>query len=52
MGQQEEQYKELTLREYDEVWNKGNYDYADEAVHPEFTDHPPTRFFEIGRAHV
>ena len=48
MGQQQ-QYKELTLREYDEVWNKGNYDYADEAVHPEFTDHPPTRFFDIGR---
>jgi predicted ester cyclase len=47
--EQQHQYKDLVLREYDEVWNKGNYDYADEVVHPEFTDHPPTRFFDIGR---
>lgn len=49
MGEEQQAYKELVLREYDEVWNKGNFDYAEKAVHPEFTDHPPTRFFDVGR---
>jgi predicted ester cyclase len=39
----------MVLRMYDEVWNKGNLAAADEAVHPEFDDHPPTRFFDVGR---
>jgi predicted ester cyclase len=34
---------------YDEVWNKGNLAAADDAVDPGFTDHPPTRFFDVGR---
>jgi predicted ester cyclase len=37
------------LEQYEEVWNKGNYEYADETVHEDFNDHPPTRFFDVGR---
>jgi predicted ester cyclase len=48
-NEEQQGYIDLVLREYDEVWNKGNLDYADEVVHAEFTDHPPTRFFDIGR---
>ena len=43
MGEEQQRYKELVLRMYDEIWNKGNFAFAEEAVHPEFTDHPPTR---------
>jgi len=49
MSEEQDGYKELVLREYDEIWNKGNFEFADRAVHPEFTDHPPTRFFDVGR---
>jgi predicted ester cyclase len=49
MGEEQQRYVDLVLREYDEVWNKANFDYADVAVHSEFTDHPPTRFFDVGR---
>ena len=49
MGEEQQANKELVLREYDEIWNKGNFEFADKAVHPEFTDHPPTRFFDVGR---
>ena len=34
---------------YDEVWNKGNMAAADDAVSADFDDHPPTRFFDVGR---
>ena len=34
---------------YDEVWNKGNMAAADDAVSSDFDDHPPTRFFDVGR---
>jgi predicted ester cyclase len=49
MGQHEDQIRDLVLKMYDEVWNKGNMAAADDAVHPEFDDHPPTRFFDVGR---
>jgi predicted ester cyclase len=49
MGQHEDQIRELVLTMYDEVWNKGNMAAADDAVHPDFDDHPPTRFFDVGR---
>src|SRR5712671_4406226 len=49
MGSEQDQYRETVLHMYDEVWNKGNMAAADTAVHPDFTDHPPTRFFDIGR---
>jgi predicted ester cyclase len=41
--------RDLILNQYEEVWNKGNYAYAEETVHPDFNDHPPTRFFDVGR---
>jgi len=49
MGSEQDQYRETVLTMYDEVWNKGNIAAADVAVHPDFTDHPPTRFFDVGR---
>jgi predicted ester cyclase len=49
MGSQQDQERDLVLQMYDEVWNQGNLAFADGAVHPEFTDHPPTRFFDVGR---
>jgi predicted ester cyclase len=49
MGQHEDQVRQLVLTMYNEVWNKGNMAAADDAVSPDFTDHPPTRFFDVGR---
>ena len=47
MGSEQDAMRDLVLRMYDEVWNKGNLAAADDSVHPEFTDHPPTRFFDV-----
>src|SRR5262245_23976056 len=49
MGEQENKIRRLVLGMYDEVWNKGNMAAADDSVHPEFDDHPPTHFFDVGR---
>jgi predicted ester cyclase len=49
MGSHEDRYRDLVLKMYDEVWNRGNYEAAADAVHPDFNDHPPTRFFDVGR---
>ena len=49
MGSEQDRTRDLVLRMYDEVWNKGNLAAADDAVDPGFTDHPPTRFFDVGR---
>jgi len=49
MGLEEDRTRDLVLRMYDEVWNKGNMAAADDAVSPDFDDHPPTRFFDVGR---
>jgi predicted ester cyclase len=49
MGEHEDKIRNMVLRMYDETWNKGNMAAADDAVHPEFDDHPPTRFFDVGR---
>jgi predicted ester cyclase len=46
---QNDRIRDLVLDQYEEVWNKGNYAYAEETVHKDFADHPPTRFFDIGR---
>jgi len=46
---EEELNTAVVLREYEEVWNNRNYEVAEELVSPAFTDHPPTRFFDIGR---
>jgi len=49
MGSEKDRTRDLVLRMYDEVWNKGNLAAADDSVDPGFTDHPPTRFFDVGR---
>ena len=49
MGSHEDRLRNLVLEQYEEVWNKGNWDFADVSVHAEFNDHPPTRFFDVGR---
>ena len=43
----QEQNRQSVLREYEECWNEGNKEVAYEVVHPEFHDHPPTRFFAV-----
>lgn len=47
MASQQEVNKELVLRMYEEVWNRKNLDFINEAVSTEFKDHPPKRFFEV-----
>jgi steroid delta-isomerase-like uncharacterized protein len=37
--EQEEANRQLALRFYDQLWNKGNYDAAPELLHPEHFDH-------------
>ncbi len=48
MGQEQERNKAVILRNYEEIWNQGRFEVADEIVDPEFHDHPPTRFFDVG----
>jgi steroid delta-isomerase-like uncharacterized protein len=47
MATEQERNKALVLQMYEEVWNRGNLDFINVAVSPEFKDHPPTRFFEV-----
>jgi predicted SnoaL-like aldol condensation-catalyzing enzyme len=47
MASEQERNKELVLKMYEEVWNKGNLDFIKVAVSPAFKDHPPTRFFPV-----
>ncbi len=49
MATEQEKNKALVLQMYEEVWNKGNLDFINFAVSPEFVDHPPKRFFEVPR---
>jgi predicted ester cyclase len=49
MASERDRNRELILSQYEEVWNKGNMDFANVSVHRDFNDHPPTRFFDIGR---
>lgn len=49
MGSEQDRVRKLVLDQYEEVWNKGNYDFAEATVHADFNDHPPTRFFDVGR---
>jgi predicted ester cyclase len=49
MGDHEDRFRDLTLKQYEEVWNNENYEYARQTVHENFNDHPPTRFFDVGR---
>jgi steroid delta-isomerase-like uncharacterized protein len=47
MASEQERNKALTLQMYEEVWNKGNLDFINVAVSPDFKDHPPRRFFTV-----
>jgi steroid delta-isomerase-like uncharacterized protein len=49
MGAEQEQNKAIVLRNYEEIWNQGRLEVADEIVDENFVDHPPTRFFDVGR---
>ncbi len=46
---EEERNTAVIRRNYEEIWNQGKYEVAEEIVSPDFHDHPPTRFFDIGR---
>jgi steroid delta-isomerase-like uncharacterized protein len=48
MGAEQDQNKEIVLRNYEEIWNQGKLEVADEIVDENFKDHPPTRFFDVG----
>lgn len=43
----ERRNKALVLQMYTEVWNKGNIDFINQVVSPDFKDHPPKRFEEV-----
>ena len=49
MGAEQDRNRAIVLRNYEEIWNEHKYDVAEELVHETFTDHPPTRFFDVGR---
>jgi predicted ester cyclase len=44
MATEQERNKALVLQLYDEVWNRGNLNFINEATSPDFKDHPPVRF--------
>ena len=46
---EEERNTAVVMRNYEEIWNQRKYEVAEEVVSPDFIDHPPTRFFDIGR---
>lgn len=46
---EEERNTAVVLRNYEEIWNQRRYEVAEEIVAADFQDHPPTRFFDIGR---
>lgn len=46
MATVQEQNKALVLRMYEEVWNRGNLAFIEEALSPALQDHPPKRYFE------
>jgi steroid delta-isomerase-like uncharacterized protein len=46
---EEELNIKIVMRNYEEVWNQGRLEVAEELVSPDFKDHPPTRFFDVGR---
>jgi predicted ester cyclase len=49
MGAEQDANKAIVLRNYEEIWNQGRLEVAEELVDPSFHDHPPTRFFDVGR---
>ena len=49
MPTEQERNKALVLQMYEEVWNKKNHAFIEQAVSSDFVDHPPKRFFEVPR---
>jgi steroid delta-isomerase-like uncharacterized protein len=47
MGAEQDRNKEAVRRLYQEIWNEGRIDQADQYVHEDFEDHPPTRFWDL-----
>lgn len=47
MGAEQERNKEVVRRMYQEIWNEAKLENAQELVHPDFEDHPPTRFWDL-----
>lgn len=47
MGAEQDRNKEVVRRLYQEIWNDGRIEVADELVHEDFEDHPPTRFWDL-----
>lgn len=47
MPTEQERNKTIVLEMYEEVWNKRNLAFIDEAVSADFVDNPPKRFFEV-----
>jgi steroid delta-isomerase-like uncharacterized protein len=47
MPTEQERNKAIILQMYEEVWNKRNLAFIDEAVSTEFVDNPPKRFFDV-----
>ncbi len=47
MATEQERNKALVLQMYDEVWNKGNLEFLDEALAPDFRDHPTKRAYDV-----
>ncbi|MBN8639492.1 MAG: ester cyclase [Anaerolineae bacterium] len=43
----EQRNKALVLQTQDEVWNKGNLDFINQAVAPDFIDHPTKRAWDV-----
>ncbi len=47
MATEQERNVALVLKMYEEVWNRGNLGFIDEAVSKSFVDNPPKRFFTV-----
>jgi steroid delta-isomerase-like uncharacterized protein len=48
MGEIQDRNRNTVMRNYEEVWNDGRLEVAEETVSANFADHPPTRFFDVG----
>jgi len=47
MSTEQERNKALVLQMYEEVWNKKNHAFIEQAVSSDFVDHPAKRFFRV-----
>jgi len=47
MATEQERNRALVLQLYEEVWNKGNFDFVNVSVAPDFQDHAQKRFYSL-----